>query len=284
MLSNKIYILDTNLSAIYSESIDFNGFAKLFKKLSEQNNVIITTNSWYEQGQKICELFNTNSIDIICGGGNCIKYSSSPSFEYIDFISKNHADLIFHLAITSYSGVLVKGRQHGNNNINIMTNYFLNYQSAKRFKTVWKFDFDVNNDYVLFNKKISDLDISEIYVFGDNQYFHEKFFNEKNQLNTLLNETNLNVVKMSNNTILFNPQISSKFKLILKYVDKLSYLLNDVIYISLNELEYEGINKYGCIVIPENIKTIYNIPTLLTYNPKNPSEIETKLLNVFNKK
>lgn len=272
-MESKIYVLDTNLPTIYGENINLERISKVFRELSEKNKVIISTNGWHEQALQVCELFGTSKINIISGGGSCFKCHDQPNFEYSGFLNDTDVDLILHLAIASYSGIFVKGRKKNDDNSNVLLNYFLNYQDAKEFKSIWKFNFKINNDYVLFEKELEEIDISEIYVYGNNQNFATKFLNENNNFNSLIEERHISGKCFFKDTYLFNARNVSKHDVISRYLEKLNLSTNDVIYISLGELENEGLNNYSQIILPRDADEKIIHSAALKYDVSKPDQI-----------
>lgn len=272
-MNKKIFILDTNLSLVYGENVNLEKMSKFLKALTEEHYVIITTNGWYEQGFQICELFQNNKIDIISGGGTCTKLAANSTYEYADFISKIDADLILHLAINSYSGLFIKGCESDNINSNISLNYFLNFQDAKDFKGIWKLGFDLNNDYLSFKSKLSKIKISEIYVFGNNSNFNAKFLDSNNVINDLIRQRNVNMTKFLKHNYLFNSKICSKNNAVNKYLEKLGLHSEDIVYISLGEIDELGLMRYGEVILPSDINQLFKENATFVYDAKNPEAI-----------
>lgn len=272
-MQKKIFILDTNLSLIYGENVNLEKMSKFLKFLTEEHYVIITTNGWYEQGFQICELFQNNKIDIISGGGTCTKLATNSNYEYADFISKIDADLILHLAINSYSGVFIKGCELDNINSNISLNYFLNFQDAKDFKGIWKLGFDLNNDYLSFKHKLTKIKISEIYVFGNNSNFNIKFLDSNNNANDLIKQRNFNMTKFLKHNYLFNSKICSKNNAVNKYLEKLGLHHEDIVYVSLGEIDELGLTRYGEVILPSDVNPLFKENATFIYDTKNPEGI-----------
>ncbi|WP_027120113.1 MPN552 family protein [[Mycoplasma] testudinis] len=286
-MGKKLFIFDTNLSSIYDEHVNLEKFSEFLKTLSKDNFVLLTTNGWYEQAAQICEVLNTAKIDIISGSGAVLKRSELPAFQYFGFINRNDVDLILHLAIASYSGVIVKGRSKGDNQSNVFLNYFLNFQDVKDFKGIWKFgSLEQNNDYLSFETALNQIDISEVYVFENNRNFAVKFLAQDNEINDLLKERNLNINEFLTKNYAFTRKGVSKATAINAYL-KASYLnLEDVVYISLGELDYVGLHRYGEVILPEYTSEEFKKNSTFIYNPKNPLEIldylnTTKKINEF---
>lgn len=272
-MHKKIFILDTNLSLVYGENVNLEKMSKFLKALTEEHHVIITTNGWYEQGFQICELFQNNKIDIISGGGACTKLAASPTYEYVDFISKIDADLILHLAINSYSGLFIKGCELDKINCNLSLNYFLNFQDAKDFKGIWKLGFDLNNDYLSFERKLAKIKISEIYVFGNNSNFNAKFLDSNNNTNDLIKQRNINMTKFLRHNYLFNSKMCSKNNAVNKYLENLGLHSEDIIYISLGEIDELGLTRYGEVILPSDINPLFKENATFVYDAKNPEAI-----------
>lgn len=272
-MHKKIFILDTNLSLVYGENVNLDKMSKFLKSLTEEHHVIIVTNGWYEQGFQICELFQNNKIDIISGGGACIKLASNPNYEYADFISKIDADLILHLAINSYSGLFIKGSELDNSNSNVSLNYFLNFQDAKDFKGIWKLGFDLNNDYLSFERKMTKIKISEIYVFGNNSNFSAKFLDSSNNANDLIKQRNVNMTNFLKHNYLFNSKMCSKNNAVNKYLQKTGLKSEDIVYISLGEIDEAGLIQYGQVILPSDINASFKESATFVYDVKNPETI-----------
>ncbi|WP_027123927.1 MPN552 family protein [Mycoplasmoides pirum] len=269
----KAYIIDTNLPAIYCQDVSSKHIERFFHRLASDSLIILSSNGWYDQASQICSLLNINNIDIVSGGGSCFKINNQENFIYDGFLNNDTLDLILHLAISSQSGVLVKGQLKNKPGTNVLLNYFLNVQSAKQFKLIWKFDFTINNDYLSFENQLKQIDVSEIYVYSSGSNFDEKFFDENNELNDLLLASDINVNQFFNNTYLFNLKSSSKFKVISKYLTNLDIPLNNVTYVSLKEFDNEGKEFYGQIVVPANFDTSISNANYLTYDTKRLDKI-----------
>ncbi|WP_033160272.1 MPN552 family protein [Mycoplasmoides alvi] len=273
---DKAYILDTNLPAIYSENVNLKNAEHLLRRLSNDTLTILSTNAWYDQAIQICQLLDIKNIDIVSGAGSCLKKHYDNHFFYESFLNKNDVDLILHLAVSSFSGVLVKGQWRDEPNSNVLLNYFLSVQTANQFKSVWKLNFPINNDYLLFEKNLEKLDVSEIYVYSSGQSFNSKFLKNDNEPNDLIKECNLNIVHFFDNLYLFNSKTASKFKMISNYLDQLGIPLKDVTYISLKEFDSNARNAYGKIIIPEDSEIVTGNTSFITYNSKRLDEILDK--------
>lgn len=273
---NKVYILDTNLPSIYNENVNLRNAEELLHKLSNDTLTILSTNGWYEQANQICNLLGAENIDIVSGAGSCLKKHHEDIFHYEGFLNKHDVDLILHLAISSYSGVIVKGQLKNNPNSNILLSYFLSIQSANQFKSIWKLDFSINNDYLSFERKLSEINVSEIYVYSSGANFNSKFLKIDNDFNDLIKECNLDIVHFLNNVYLFHAKSVSKFKTISKYLNELMIPLKDVTYVSLKEFDNDASGAYGKIIVPKDSLIVDNQTSFITYDSKHLDEILDK--------
>lgn len=273
-MQKKLFILDTNLSLIYDERVDLEKFSKFLKKLTNEHLLLIITDGWYEQVLQICNVFDVDQVDIIAGNGAILKRHDATDFQYFGFINKNDVDLVLHLAIASHSGIIVKGMVKNYEHSNVFLNYFLNFHDLKNFQRTWKFEnLSQNNDYFSFEKELLLLEISEIYVFKNNNNFATKFFEPDGTINNLLKERSLNIYEFLPKNFIFTKKGISKMLAVKTYLKTQALNWEDVVYISLGQMSGNDLDYYNEIILPFYADEAFKKSATYIYDPKEPQLI-----------
>ncbi|QZX49285.1 hypothetical protein [Mycoplasma sp. E35C] len=260
MNKNKLLIIDVDVRSIYDDGYDIDALTKVINDLKDRFEIIISSNSWYENILHFNNLvkLDVDDINILMANGACLRKKHDKKFYYESIFKKNDYDLINHLALIKQSGIVAKGLSNPDSYDNLAASYFLNYNTIKQARQRWKHQMNWNNDYDSFNQQIKKMVISQIYLFNISEWINCDDFSQ-----TIKNHDRFEFIKLNHDDGLFINKDINKYNTIKKHFND-SFL----IYLSLNDhINEQLLDHFDYNVFSSKMAESYHKKAQFIYQP-----------------
>lgn len=276
-----VFVVDTNLPTVYSETVGLDKTSELLRGLSAARRVVLTTSGWHEQAQLVGELLGVPGMDVLSGDGCVLKPAGDAPFRRAGFIRRNDGDVIVHLAVLSVSGIYVKGagKEH-DGPPNASANYFLNHRAAHKFHDQWRFSLEPNTDYATFAQRLLDMRVSEIYVLREGPGFAERFLGPDGNLSALVSGLDAHGRNVLRDTWLFTANPPAKAEAFARYAAELGLPAGGMVYVSLGEFDARLAALAHACAVPDALPDAGVPKGALRYSLKRPNAILPELLRL----